>query len=451
MKQRIGALDATRGIAVAAMVLWHVSLSYGPGGHVMFQTGSRAFATFRMPVLMLISGYLASGMLQASGRKIVHRLTHFAWIYGFWLVALVGINEQSAPFDVAFYVSNFIDPKTALWFVWDLAIFTTITPFLRLFPRVKVLMVVFALSVATDVGWIAANHFAIDYALLYAPMFFVGVLYRPEIERQLAEPAQIRLLMIALGCVASVAVLEKTLLHFAGIDVLIGIRRMAVCLAALYIIKAVVEYCPPIKVLQGLGRNTLPVYVMHMPLLILAKPYVGELAGPFSPAVFTTALIGGALLLHHLVRTAGWGWAFERPIWMVQMIDRVGATGVERTVPIKANETIVQGLLSRSGAHIRDRLHRHDPALDRHDARRRALWQIRTGRRPAAVADPHPAAALAQFGVHGHDLADQAARPVVEPQIALDRIVAIPASPDPHAHHAPQGEGDDLRDRRQIG
>lgn len=437
MKQRIGALDATRGIAVAAMVLWHVSLSYGPAGHAIFQNGSRAFATFRMPVLMLISGYLASGMLQASGRKIVHRVTHFAWIYGVWLVALVGINEQWAPFDFAFYLRNFIDPKTALWFVWDLAIFTTITPLLRLFPKVAVLMVVFILSAATDIGWIVANHFALDYALLYAPMFFVGVLYRPEIERQLAQPVQMRLVVIALVCTGSVAIVEKALLHFAGIDVLIGVRRMAVCLAALYIIKAMVEYCPPVRVLQGLGRNTLPVYVMHMPLMILAEPYLSELAGPLSPAVFTLALIGGALLLHHLAKAAGWIWAFERPTWLVQMIDRIGATGTDRNGSIGTDEAMVQGLLSRSGTQIRDRLHRHDPAVDRHDARRRALWQVRTGRRPTAVADPHPAASLAQFGVYNHDLADQPSRPVVEPRIAVDRIVAIPTPPDPHGHHAP--------------
>lgn len=447
MKQRLGALDATRGIAVTAMVFGHVLLwGHASDPHVAFDAVSRLFNSFRMPVLMLVSGYLAHALLSRPIAKTVDRGMHFAWIYLTWLVPLLLMSPFGNQWSLPNYIDNLSRPMTCLWFLWVLGLFTLSVPLARLAPRALVLAAALGLGMVSFAELLPLKTYSFQNAAIYALMFYAGLLYQPEIKRALTADVSWPLLAKLVGA-AAIAVLAAKILRVAsGHDLLGGVQRLALCLAALYAIRVIVDRVAGMVQFARLGRNTLPIYVLHLPLMMIVRDPVATAAGPLSPLACTIVLIAGSLLLHGVAQRAKLSWLFERPQWLV--------TAGNRLMAADALWGPAAGRLALSGAGgaaVRDRLHRHDPALDRHDARRRALWQIRTGRRPAAVADPHPAATLAQFGVHGHDLADKAARPVVEPQIALDRIVAIPASPDPHAHHAPQGEGDDLPDRRQIG
>ncbi|PAV66231.1 hypothetical protein WR25_24882 [Diploscapter pachys] len=90
-------------------------------------------------------------------------------------------------------------------------------------------------------------------------------------------------------------------------------------------------------------------------------------------------------------------------------------------------------------------------AVDRNDADTVPHCRMRSSRRPAAIADPHPAAGLADRHVDQYDLADQARRPVVQLGVAARHgKVPIPAPPDQHRDDAPDGEGRDLGGQRQI-
>lgn len=426
MKQRLTALDATRGLAVVAMVFGHVLLwGHANGHHGAFDAVSRLFNSFRMPVLMLVSGYLAHALLSRPMARTLNRCVHFAWIYMIWLVPLLLVSPFGNDLSLPNYVDNLSRPMTSLWFLWVLGLFTLSVPFTALVPRWIVLAAAASLGVVSFVGLLPLNTYSFHNAAIYALMFYAGLSWRPEIEQALRADMSWPLLA-KLAAAAVVATVAAQMLRLAsGHDGLGGAQRLAICLAALYAIRVMVDRLPGLARLAWLGRNTLPVYVLHLPLMMIVRDPVARMAGPLTPIACTVVLIAGSLLLHRAARQAKLAWLFERPIWLTRAGDRLlGGTALSRPFAGKL------ALSGAGGGRVRDRFHRHQAALDRDDTRRRALWQVRTGRRPAAVADPHPATTLAQFGVHDHDRADHPARRVVEACIALDRIVAIPASAD---------------------
>jgi fucose 4-O-acetylase-like acetyltransferase len=79
----------------------------------------------------------------------------------------------------------------------------------------------------------------------------------------------------------------------------------------------------PSRLLSRLGSRTLPVYVMHLPLLaVLDRLLRGPLAilephhavvAAVEPVLLTTLLISVCLLLHRALRGLGLRWLFELP------------------------------------------------------------------------------------------------------------------------------------------
>lgn len=426
MKQRLTALDGTRGLAVIAMVFGHVLLwGHAAAPHGALDAVSRLFNSFRMPVLMLVSGYLAHSLLSRPIARTLDRCIHFAWIYMIWLAPLLLLSPFGNDLSLLNYVDNLSRPMTSLWFLWVLGLFTLSVPFSRLVPRGLVLAVALGLGMVSFAALLPLRTYSFQNAAIYALMFYAGLLYRPEIERALAADISWHLLVKLVGAAAVATLSAKLLRILCGHDLLGGVQRLAICLAALYGIRVIVDRVAGMARLVRLGRNTLPIYVLHLPLMMIVRDPVAIVAGPLTPIACTILLIAGSLLLHGAAKQANLSWLFERPRWLTMAGERL-LSGTVLSRPFAG----ATALSAAGGTPVRDRLHRHDSALDRHDARRRALWQIRTGRRPAAVTDPHPATTLAQFGVHNHDLADQPSRPVVEARVAIDRIVAIPAAAD---------------------
>lgn len=447
MKQRLVALDGLRALTVVAMVFGHVLIwGHAAGPHAALDAVSRLFDSFRMPMLMLVSGYLAHSLLSRPIASTVERGIHLAWIHMIWLTPLLLLSPFGNEWSLPNYVGNLSRPMTSLWFLWVLGLFTLSVPFARLAPRAVVLAAALGLGMVSFAELLPLRTYSFQNAAIYTLMVYAGLLYRPEIERALTADISWPLPARLIGVAAIAVLAAKVLRDASGHDLLGGVQRLALCVAALYAMRVILDRVAGMARLARLGRNTLPIYVLHVPLMMIVRDPVASVVGPLAPVARTIVLIAGALLLHAVAQRAKLSRLFARPRWL--------AAAGNRLMTAEALAWSLGGRSARSGPRrgdIRKGLHRHDPALDRHDTRRRALWQVRTGRWPASVADPHPTATLAQFGVHDHDLADHPGRPVVQARVALDRIVAIPASADQHRHHAPHGEGGDLRDRRQVG
>jgi peptidoglycan/LPS O-acetylase OafA/YrhL len=103
------------------------------------------------------------------------------------------------------------------------------------------------------------------------------------------------------------------------------------------------RFCRP---MAALGRQTLPIYVIHMPALVLAHwALVGPLAaGPLAvrlglaavePVLLTAVLVGVSLGLHALLLRLRAGWLFDLPRGKpAAAAAPVAVPAVEVTVPI---------------------------------------------------------------------------------------------------------------------
>jgi fucose 4-O-acetylase-like acetyltransferase len=429
MKQRLEVLDATRGIAVAAMVFGHVLLWGGYTQiHPAFGMVQKALTSFRMPALMLVSGFLAHSLLSRPVHKTIDRLVHFVWVYLVWLVPLLVLTPFGNEFSISNYVQNLPRPVTVLWFLWVLTLFTLSIPVVRLLPRRVVLFGSATLGVANYAGLLHIQTYSYENAAIYALMFYAGLLYRPEIEQMLKADISRPLMVKLIAGVIVTAATAKLLRSWSGHDVLGGPQRLLICLSVLYLIRIAVDLVPGVRQLSLLGRNTLPIYVVHLPLLMIIREPMATVNGSLAPLIATSLLIVASLLFHFVAERIHLEWLFKRPNWLIELCNRPSERN-DASSPLEVTPALV-GL-------YRDRFHRHDPALDLRDKRRRALWQIRTGRRPTVVTDPHPPTVLANVIANRHVLADQAAHAVKDPQIGFDRTVAVPVPPVQTAHDVP--------------
>lgn len=129
MKQRLVALDGLRALAVVAMVFGHVLIwGHAAGSHAVLDAVSRLFDSFRVPMLMLVSGYLAHSLLSRPIARTVDRDIHLAWIYMIWLTPLLLLSPFGNEWSLPNYVGNLSRPMTSLWFLWVLGLFTLSVP-----------------------------------------------------------------------------------------------------------------------------------------------------------------------------------------------------------------------------------------------------------------------------------------------------------------------------------
>ncbi|MBB4619914.1 acyltransferase family protein [Sphingomonas abaci] len=443
MKQRLEVLDATRGIAVAAMVFGHVLLWGGyTYVHPVFGMVQKGLTSFRMPALMLVSGFLAHSLLSRPFHKTIDRLAHFSWIYLVWLVPLLVLTPFGNEFSFSNYAQNLPRPVTVLWFLWVLTLFTLSIPIVRLLPRQVILFGSVALGVANYAGFLNIETYSYENAAIYALMFYAGLLYRPEIEQVLRAEISRSLMVKLISAAIMTAATAKLLRSWSGHDLLGGPQRLLICLSVLYLIRIAVDLVPGARRLSLLGRHTLPIYVIHLPLLMIIRKPIATVNGSLAPLMTTILLMAASLLFYFVAKRAHLEWLFERPNWLTALCNRLSERN-DALSPLKVAPVQV--------GFSRDRFHRHDPALDLHDKRRQALWQIRTGRRRSVVTEPHPSAVLAKFSANRRALADQAPHLIIDPHIGFDRTGAVPISPDQSAYDAQQGERDDTPDRRKIG
>ncbi|MFC6080598.1 acyltransferase family protein [Sphaerisporangium aureirubrum] len=329
--------DAAKGACILLVVLWHVItkdyLRIGwrvevpvPGA---WGTLGDLLLTLRMPLFFTISGMFAARALRRPWATVARtRVARFLYLYVLWVsihTVLLGLTpgfDTTRAHDPAGFAEQLIITPPNLWYLYALALYFTLAKALRRVPAPLLITAALALSIAVA-AWPAplpGNRASLLQNLVF---FLAGLYLRPHLERLAAPTGARRAALLGAGYAAALAVMTV-----AGAQRLPGVWPAVCALAVAFGVSAAPLLAAVPAVGEGLarlGRRTLPVYVIHMPVLALLDH---ALAGPLSaargpaswyvlaalhPILMTALVVVLCLLAETALRKARATWLFDLP------------------------------------------------------------------------------------------------------------------------------------------
>ncbi|WP_327011193.1 acyltransferase family protein [Dactylosporangium sp. NBC_01737] len=280
--------DVAKGACIMLVVLWHVITKNFlqvdwhlpvplPGAWGLL---GEQLLPLRMPLFFAISGMFAVGAVGRSWRVIGRsKVAKFGYLYAVWLLIHTLVLALVPDFDTARAAGPLqlleqltITPSN-LWYLLALAVYFTVAKAARRLPATLVLGVALALSVVVAAGLLdtPGNRGGLYQNLVF---FLAGVRLRPAVEGLAHAASWRRLALLGGGYALGLVVLR--LLPGTGPLVSVVAVAFGVTAAALAARSATVA-----RVLGDIGRRTLPIYVLHMPVLAICH---AVLIGPMDRA-----------------------------------------------------------------------------------------------------------------------------------------------------------------------
>jgi uncharacterized membrane protein YcfT len=296
--------DVAKGTCILLVVLWHViTKNYLqvdwrlpvplPGAWGLL---GEQLLPLRMPLFFAISGMFAVGAVGRSWRVLGRsKVAKFGYLYAVWLLIHTLVLALVPDFDTARatgplqLLEELTITPTNLWYLLALAVYFTVAKAVRRLPTAVVLGVALALSVAVaaDLLQTPGNRGGLYQNLVF---FLAGVRLRPLVEG-LARAANWRRLAL-LGAGYALGLIGLRLVPATGPLVSVVAVAFGVTGAALAARSAAVA-----RVLSGIGRRTLPIYVLHMPVLAICHAVlIGPMDRADQPMQLLLAVIEPVLL-----------------------------------------------------------------------------------------------------------------------------------------------------------
>ncbi len=339
---RLAWIDCAKGLTIVLIVLahtlgkhymrldWEIDLPIR-GAWLEF---NRLFGPMRMPLFLMLSGLLASRSLELGGpRALVRRVGNPYLLYVIWLAitALIyAIFDPRGEIDgleltPAGLVRNLAVPETTLWYIMALAVFYLGATVLRPMGAMVPIMGAALVSSALFAEWIVLPEWTgqVEFMLRYFPFFLVGALL-PLFPQRVAgfrsRPLFATFLLGYLGVAVAFGVGADQVPFFGPIAGVLG-AVMGILLAV-----RLASAGQAGLVLAWMGRHTLPIFVLHVPVLALfhwsavgpaealwAQFLGSPLAAAIYPAVVTPITVSVCLIVYAGGRRVGMGWVFLLP------------------------------------------------------------------------------------------------------------------------------------------
>lgn len=309
----------------------------------------------RMPLFFLVSGLFAAKALSESWAKLAdRRIWVMVWLYVVWVparelvLALIprsmaeeGIIAPPAVMDPASWpaigariVHSVYEPTSYLWFLYALALFAILSKAMRrVHPAIQIGLaaLVNVWSPFQDISW------SWDFISQMYVFYVIGMYGAPWIFRLARARLLPVVLVTGLVYVAVAGHIYMTYPHFNMGNQ--GVTRLFLSLTGVTCAVALVSLFEGTRVLAPfhmLGRRTLPVFLMHIPVLVAMLFALNMLVErdpvlPLQTVAVTLAAVVACLAVHRLLLRAGAGWMFARPAWVrggVRMPAPAGATGL---------------------------------------------------------------------------------------------------------------------------
>jgi Predicted membrane protein len=319
--ERVRWADTAKGVCILLVVLWHVvakqylRLDWPEGLRVPGAWGTlgELLLPLRMPLFFTISGMFALGAVHRPWRVSARsRVAKFLYLYVLWLLIHTTLLSLAPDFptDRATSPAELLEQLTItpsnLWYLFALALYFVIAKATWRLPRVVVLVPALALSIAASAELIPVpgNRAGLLQNLVF---FLLGLYFRPYVER-LAERANWPRLALFTGVYGGLL----GVMFVTGTQDVPGVWPVVcVAAAAFGVVGAAMlaRWDRVAEPLISIGRRTLPIYVIHMPLLalldvLLAGP-LAAVEGPLQVVlavvepILMTALISWICLLMH--------------------------------------------------------------------------------------------------------------------------------------------------------
>ncbi|MEV0426618.1 pyridoxal-phosphate dependent enzyme [Micromonospora sp. NPDC050495] len=385
---RVRWADVAKGACIILVVLWHVIVKHYlqidwrldlplPGAWGLF---GEQLLPLRMPLFFTISGIFAAHAVARPWRVAARpRIARNLYLYATWLLihtALLAL-APGFPTDRATSLGGLLAQLTVtpsnLWYLYALALYFALAKALRRVHPAVLLAGAGALSALAATGLLdgPGNRGQVYQNLVF---FLAGVHARGHLQRWAAAATARRL--AGVGAAYAAALAGTALAGAAGWP---GVRLLVSAVAVAFGLTAAARLAQlPVvgAALARLGRRTLPIYVLHMPVLallhrLLAGP-VGELNGPGRlllavgyPVLLTAVVLALSLAVHRGLTAAGAHWLFDLPRRAGQNHNPEGETMSRSHAPVLPDRASVEEAARwLSGRVVRTPV-LNSPAIDR--------------------------------------------------------------------------------------
>ncbi|MEE4450623.1 acyltransferase [Novosphingobium resinovorum] len=256
-------IDLCKGITILLVMLLHASSWYGSKGGTVpaaMLAVSGFFAPVRMPTLIFLSGLLAAqGLRKGPAIFVRRRVAILLWPYLVWCVLwafAAGTPERLA--EPAWWLGGWY-----LWFMLFILIFSLVAALvpgrLHLVAAIYAYLGALACEDGTKYG---------ERLLFFLAIFLIGGFLgrdRREMEARLSAPVVLAALAPAVLGIACWSAAAPRPLRYSPHDALPILVVVAGTLGA----SLMLSRKWPIAPLQAVGRNSLTIYLAHMPIIAL--------------------------------------------------------------------------------------------------------------------------------------------------------------------------------------
>ena len=331
---RLAWADAGKGVCIVLVVLHHLVTKHydlvltGDGFAESFWLAvTETLKPVRMPLFFVISGMFAAGAVHRPWRDVTRRRVATPYyLYAVWLLvhAVVFSAATALPMNrtrsVGELAGDLVLASTQLWYLYALAVYFVLAKLLRPLDARWVLAGAAGVSAMTSLLPIeAANRESVLQHFVY---FLAGVLL-PHLPRRIADLRDRRLTpALAVGFVVTAAAAGILGLPQSTTTLLGAVTGVPLAIRLVVAASRRTWFDRPAA---ALGRQTLPVYVLHIPLLSLLHVAVVRvlpeapqgaawvLPVAVYPVVATAAVTAACLLVHAILTRSGLGSFFRLP------------------------------------------------------------------------------------------------------------------------------------------
>lgn len=334
-------IDAVRALCVLAIVLMHFqiwvllpTMLAFPEENSAWNEVSLFLVAFRMPALFAVSGLLVADRVRrgwGERRNATRALSSF-YLYFVWLAiyAVFAAVYYWTPGHLVNFVTQILVPHPTLWFILFLAINVVVLTTLHRVHPALVLGALVALSVLVLASPVEAPWELLARGAHYMLFFAVGVYFKSALIQFASSGLWWKIPGAALLLLVIVEALKGAPYRGTAWFGLYLARDAAAVLCAITVASALTYIRPISAVLSYLGRRTLPIYVLHVPviwvLISIRDVTTGDTFGSpaawiFGPVVGVAAVVALCLILGNLLNRFRVGRAlFEMPTGFQNLI-----------------------------------------------------------------------------------------------------------------------------------
>ncbi|WP_285035986.1 acyltransferase family protein [Plantibacter sp. ME-Dv--P-095] len=311
---RISWFDTARGFAVVLVALGHATMilvEEGVSSPVWYVLSQLALA-IRMPLFFALSGMLAIRIVDRSWRDLWdRRLALLLWMILVWTVirfawfSLLPIDSFPHYADPSVVLISPVWPTGIFWFLQALALYLVVGKVMNGRVPVWVQLSGAAVLSAVALGALGSESGSYQRAAGYLFFFLLGLHGR----RRIVALAERRRPFVAAGLLAAVVLASGLIFavdldHVPGVLTALGVPAVLATVLAL----RAIDGTSVARILQSVGRHSLPVFVIHVLVIVgitralLLLPEVPAPVQAVLPPVVATLAVVSSLVVWRLTR-----------------------------------------------------------------------------------------------------------------------------------------------------